>query len=97
MKIKIKKSIGNFALAGVLLLSGGQAASAAVTPDDLIPIRNKDFKFKVEDMDYNSKTREVTVHMRNDNGRTTYEIYKCIDVINGTCYVYANQKPENED
>ncbi|WP_144474261.1 hypothetical protein [Bacillus pumilus] len=95
MKIKIKKALGNFALAVVLLLSGGQAASAAVTPDDLIPIRNKKFDFPVEDMDYNSTTRSVTVHMRNDDGRATFEIYKCVDVKNGTCYVYRNQKPEN--
>ncbi|QKJ39639.1 hypothetical protein HRJ37_05500 [Bacillus altitudinis] len=96
MKIKIKKAIGKFALAGVLLLSGGQAASAAVTPDDLIPIRNKDFKFKVEQFEYNSHNQTVTVQMRNDNGRATHEIYKCVNVIKGTCYVYANQDPEPE-
>ncbi|WP_426578862.1 hypothetical protein P5490_020105 (plasmid) [Bacillus altitudinis] len=95
MNIKIKKAIGNFALAGVLLLSGGQAASAAVTPDDLIPIRNKEFKFKVEQFEYNPKTKTVTVHMRNDEGRATYEKYKCEEIKNETCYVYRNQEPLN--
>ncbi|MEK5133215.1 hypothetical protein NST39_03955 [Bacillus sp. FSL W8-0645] len=97
MKIKIKKALGNLALAGVLLISGGQAASAAVTPDNLTAIRNKTFDFPVEQFDYNSNNKTVTVYMRDSEGRSTYEIYKCINIIKGTCYVYENQKPENED
>ncbi|WP_456265674.1 MULTISPECIES: hypothetical protein [unclassified Bacillus (in: firmicutes)] len=95
MKIKIRKAVGNIALAGVLLISGAQAASAAVTPDDLIPIRNKEFKFKVTQINYNSKTRQAVVYMTNDEGRSTFEKYQCVDVIEGTCYVYRNQEPLN--
>ncbi|PCK22857.1 hypothetical protein CEY02_02800 [Bacillus pumilus] len=95
MKIKIKKALGNLALAGVLLISGGQAASAAVTPDDLIPIRNKEFKFPVTQINYNSAKKQATVYMTNDEGRSTYEIYQCMEVKQGTCYVYRNQEPLN--
>ncbi|KXZ21855.1 hypothetical protein [Bacillus nakamurai] len=84
-KSKIKKIAGAVAFAGVLLVSGSPAVSAAVHPGDLTPIRDKykdGYQFQ-----WNGDGT-VTVFFRDGEGRSYYDTYTCVSIIDGTCYVY---------
>ncbi|APJ10506.1 hypothetical protein QNH25_05880 [Bacillus safensis] len=88
--MNLKKIIGSVLVTGALFVSAVPAhASDPVKPGDLTPIRNKHKGYEYNWLGYNSQgIAQVRVWFRDDDGDSYYRTFDCIDVINGTCYVY---------